>query len=100
MSPRRTAKRTAGRIAAATAAFVSVALFSAVGAKAEEMHAHRMHVAHHHHHHATEMAAEGGAAPAPVMVGGNYEPSEWGDFECVPSYPGCRPYAAKDWSKP
>ena len=96
MSPR--------RIAAVTAAFVSIALFPIAGAQAEqtETHAHRAHIAHHHHHHAAaEVAAEGGAAiGAPVMTGGNYEPSEWGDFECVPSYPGCRPYASKDWSKP
>jgi hypothetical protein len=91
MSPR--------RIVAVTAAFAGIAMFSIVGAQAEETHAHHAHVAHHHHHHAAEVAAEGAVA-APVMVGGNYEPSEWGDFECVPSFPGCRPYASKDWSKP
>ncbi len=30
--------------------------------------------------------------------GGYYAPSGYGDFECRPGYPGCRPYAAKDWS--
>ena len=94
MSPR--------RIAAAAAAFVGVALFSIAGAQAEtETHAHHpMHMAHHHHHHAAEVAAEGGAVAAPVLIGGNYEPSAWGDFDCAPSYPGCRPYASKDWTKP
>jgi hypothetical protein len=92
MSPR--------RMVAAAAAFAGIAMFSIAGAQAEEAHAHHhMHMAHHHHHAAPAEAAEGAVA-APVMAGGNYEPSEWGDFECVPSYPGCRPYASKDWSKP
>lgn len=87
MSPR--------KIAAVTAAFVGVTLFSVVGAQAAAHHAR------HHHHHATEVAAEGAVVPtSAVTTGGYYEPSEWGDFECVPSYPGCRPYSAKDWSKP
>ena len=86
MSPR--------KIAAVTAAFVSVTLFSVVGAQAATHHTR-------HHHHATEVAAEGAVVPtSAVTTGGYYEPSEWGDFECVPSYPGCRPYSAKDWSKP
>jgi hypothetical protein len=86
------------RIAAVTAAFVGATLFAAVGAKAEETPAHHMHVAHHHHHHAAEVAAENGAAP--LAAGGYYEPSEWGDFETVATYPGSRPYSAKDWTKP
>lgn len=85
-----------GRTAAVIAAFASITLFTIAGAQAAEQH---RHVAHHHHHHATEVAAEGGVA-APGMIGGYYQPSEWGDFDCLPSYPGCRPYAAKDWSKP
>ena len=79
------------KIAVAAAAFASVALFPIAGAQAA------MHHARHHQHHATEIAAAGGAAGA---IGGYYQPSEWGDFECTPTYPGCRPYAAKDWSKP
>jgi len=92
MSPRKINRN----IAAVTAAFVSVTLFSVVGAQAAAHHAR------HHRHHATEVAAEGGAVvpTSAVTTGGYYEPSEWGDFECVPSYPGCRPYSAKDWSKP
>jgi hypothetical protein len=85
-----------GRIAAVIVAFASITLFSVVGAQAET-HLHKAH----HRHHAAEVAAEGGAVPtSAVMTGGYYQPSEWGDFECAPSYPGCRPYASKDWSKP
>ena len=86
MSPR--------RIAAVTAAFVSVALFSVASAQAATHHAR------HHHPQAAEVAAEGAVPTSAITTGGYYQPSAWGDFECVPSYPGCRPYAAKDWSKP
>ena len=90
------------RTSIVAAVFVCAAVFSVAGAQAAADHPHAMkHVAHHHHHHpAAAVAAEGAEAPAPVPVGGYYEPSEWGDFECVATYPGCRPYASKDWSKP
>ena len=91
MSPNKIAKKIA-----VAAAFVSVALFSVAGAQAAAHHAHR----HHPHAAATEVAAEGAVPTSAVTTGGYYEPSAWGDFECVPSYPGCRPYASKDWSKP
>jgi len=30
--------------------------------------------------------------------GGYYASSTWGDFDCTSAtYPGCRPYASKDW---
>ncbi len=92
MSPR----KVTGKFAAVTAAFAGIALFSVAGAQAEETHAHHAHVAHHHHHHAAEVASEA----APVVVGGYYEPSEWGDYEVTPTYAGSLPYSAKDWSKP
>ena len=38
----------------------------------------------------------GGAYAGP----GYYAPGTWGDYDCRPGYPGCRPYASKDWSKP
>ncbi len=88
MSPR--------RVAAVTAALASITLFSIAGAQAET----QAHKARHHHHHAAEVAAEGGVPTSAITTGGYYQPSEWGDFECAPTYPGCRPYAAKDWSKP
>jgi hypothetical protein len=89
------------RTSIAATAFACAALFSVAGAQAAADHPHAMkHVAHHHHHHAAEVATEGGEVAAPVAIGGYYQPSEWGDFDCAPSYPGCRPYAAKDWSKP
>jgi hypothetical protein len=37
---------------------------------------------------------------APAVQGGYYAPSAWGDYDCNPGYAGCRPYAAKEWSKP
>jgi hypothetical protein len=82
------------KIAVAATTAVCMTLFSFASAQAATHHAR------HHRHHAVEVAAEGGATAAPLAIGGYYEPSEWGDFECVPSYPGCRPYASKDWSKP
>ena len=39
-------------------------------------------------------------AAAPGWDSGYYAPSSWGDFDCRPGYAGCRPYGAKDWSKP
>ena len=50
----------------------------------------------------------GAIAGAPFGVGpyagpsGYYASSTWGDFECSSAtiYPGCRPYASKDWSHP
>ena len=84
------------KIAVAATTIACMTLLSFAGAQAATHHAR------HHHHHATEVAAEGGAVvpTSAVTTGGYYEPSAWGDFECVPSYPGCRPYSAKDWSKP
>jgi hypothetical protein len=79
-----------GRIAAVTAAFASITLFSVAGAQAAT---HR----HHHHHH---MAAAVEAAPGAVVAAGYYSPSNWGDHDCSPGFPGCRPNASKDWSKP
>ena len=86
MSPR--------KIAVAATTIVCASLLSFASAQAATHHAR------HHRHHAVEVAAAGGPVAAPLAIGGYYEPSEWGDFECVPTYPGCRPYAAKDWSKP
>jgi len=40
------------------------------------------------------------AAPfggGPYVAGGYYAPGTWGDYDCSPGYPGCRPYASKDW---
>ena len=48
-------------------------------------------------------AAPFGAGPYAAGPGWNqgyYGTSTWGDFECSPGYAGCRPYSAKDWSKP
>ena len=78
------------RIAAVTAAFVGVSLLSIAGAQA----------ATHHMHHRVHHAPAAAVATEGVAVAGYYAPSAWGDFDCVPSFPGCRPYAAKDWSKP
>jgi hypothetical protein len=38
-----------------------------------------------------------GAYAADPGWGGYYAPGNWGDYDCRPGYPGCRPYAEKDW---
>jgi hypothetical protein len=113
----------------AATAFACAALFSITGAQAAADHTHAMkHVAAHHHHHMRGPVAAGAdlaagavdtagavaagaigtagaiaAAPfggGPYAGNGYYASSTWGDFDCSPGYPGCRPYASKDWSKP
>jgi hypothetical protein len=86
MSPR--------KITAAATAIASIVVLSLTGAQGAQ---------HHMHHH----KAVATAAPEETMVVGTasavpgyYAPSQWGDFDCQPDFPGCRPYAAKDWSKP
>jgi len=39
----------------------------------------------------------GGPYAAAPGWGGYYSPGTWGDYDCSPGYPGCRPYASKDW---
>ncbi len=82
------------RIATAATVFASITLLSVAGAQAA------MH--HHHHHHAAAVAAAAtdGAIAVGAAVPGYFAPSPWGDFDCQPGFPGCRPYAEKDWSKP
>jgi hypothetical protein len=80
------------RIAAAATAIVSIAFLSVAGAQA---------ATHHHHHHAAAVAAAADEAiVGGTTVAGYFAPSPWGDFDCQPGFPGCRPYAEKDWSKP
>jgi hypothetical protein len=38
-------------------------------------------------------------AEAPGWNDGYYATSSWGDYDCRPGSPGCRPYAEKDWVK-
>jgi hypothetical protein len=47
-------------------------------------------------------AAAIATAPFGGVYAGNgyFSPSPWGDYDCTPRYAGCRPYGAKDWSKP
>ena len=94
------------KIVVAATAFACVALLTLAGAQAAT-HPHHMHVATHHHGHhgavaaGAEVATDGAAAvgtASAVTLSGYYAPSEWGDFECRPGFPGCRPYASKDWS--
>jgi len=44
--------------------------------------------------------ARGTPDRGPIGANQLLAPTAWGDFDCAPSFPGCRPYAAKDWSKP
>jgi hypothetical protein len=39
-----------------------------------------------------------GPYAGPGWAGGYYASSPWGDYACSPNAPGCRPYAAKEWS--
>lgn len=43
-------------------------------------------------------AIDTAGAIAAAPFGGYYAPGTWGDYDCRPGYPGCRPYAQKDWS--
>jgi hypothetical protein len=81
------------RIATAAAVFASITLLSVAGAQAATHH-------HHHHHAAAVAAAADEAIVGGTTVAGYFAPSPWGDFDCQPGFPGCRPYAAKDWSQP
>ena len=106
------------KIALAATALVSAAFLSVAGAQAAADHAHAAKHAglpHHHHRAAGPVAAgvelaagaaetAGAVAAAPFggrpVAGGYFSSSAWGDYDCSPGSAGCRPYAAKDWSKP
>lgn len=87
------------KIALSATTLVSAAFLSIAGAQAaaDDAHAAKHAGMHHHHHHAAAPVAAG----ADLAAGNGYfGSSPWGDYDCSPGYAGCRPYAAKDWSKP
>ena len=103
------------KIVIAATAFACMALLPVAGAQPAK---HRHHVMHAHRHApnpvvvGADLAAgavdtagalafgaigtAGAVAAAPF--GGYYAPGTWGDYDCRPGYPGCRPYSQKDWS--
>jgi hypothetical protein len=102
------------KIAVVATAFACVALLPVAGAQAAK-HPHRMMHAHRHAPNPVAGAVDTAGALAFGAIGtagaiaaapfggqytgaGYYSPGTWGDFDCSPGYPGCRPYASKDWS--
>ena len=104
------------KIAVVAAAFASVALLPVTGAQAAK---HPHHMMHEHRQAPNPVVGAADAAGAvagaaigtagaiaaapfgggPYAMGGYYAPGTWGDYDCRPGYPGCRPYAEKDWAK-